>query len=124
MRPPPGGDLAFIAFPGSREMHDALGAGDGRLNSLTCDQVTTCILDALGGHVALPAEHSHAMPGVAQPRNDEPPEGTGAAGNQKSSQRFSFAILGFTVTNGKIIEIGAITDPERVERIAAAVIAP
>jgi hypothetical protein len=32
--------------------------------------------------------------------------------------------LGFTVTNGKIIEIGAITDPERVERIAAAVIAP
>ena len=64
-------------------MHDALGAGDGRLDSLTCDQITTCILDALGGHVALPAEHSHAMPGVAQPRNDEPPEATGAAGNWK-----------------------------------------
>jgi hypothetical protein len=32
--------------------------------------------------------------------------------------------LGFTVTNSKIIEIGAIADPERVERIAAAVIAP
>jgi hypothetical protein len=32
--------------------------------------------------------------------------------------------LGFTVTNGQIIEIGAIADPERVERIAAAVIAP
>ena len=35
-----------------------------------------------------------------------------------------FAILGFTVTNGKIIEIDAIADPERVARIAAAVLAP
>jgi hypothetical protein len=32
--------------------------------------------------------------------------------------------LGFTVTNGKIIEIDAIADPERVARIAAAVLAP
>ena len=35
-----------------------------------------------------------------------------------------FATLGFRVSNGKIIEIDAIADPERVERIAAAVLAP
>jgi RNA polymerase sigma factor (sigma-70 family) len=32
-----------------------------------------------------------------------------------------FAVLGFTVANGKIVEIDAIADPERVRRIAAAV---
>jgi hypothetical protein len=32
--------------------------------------------------------------------------------------------LGFTVTNGKIIEIDAITDPERMERIAVLVLEP
>jgi RNA polymerase sigma factor (sigma-70 family) len=33
-----------------------------------------------------------------------------------------FAVLGFTVADGKIIEIDAIADPERVGRIAAAVL--
>jgi RNA polymerase sigma factor (sigma-70 family) len=33
-----------------------------------------------------------------------------------------FAVMGFTVTEGKIIEIDAIADPERVGRIAAAVL--
>jgi RNA polymerase sigma-70 factor (ECF subfamily) len=33
-----------------------------------------------------------------------------------------FAVMGFTVTDGKIIEIDAIADPERVRRIAEAVL--
>ena len=33
-----------------------------------------------------------------------------------------FAVMGFTVTNRKIVEIDAIADPERVKRIAAAVL--
>jgi hypothetical protein len=31
-------------------------------------------------------------------------------------------VLGFTVTDGKIVEIDAIADPDRVRRIAAAVL--
>ena len=33
-----------------------------------------------------------------------------------------FAVMGFTVAEGKIVEIDAIADPERVRRIAAAVL--
>jgi RNA polymerase sigma factor (sigma-70 family) len=33
-----------------------------------------------------------------------------------------YAVMGFTVADGKIVEIDAIADPERVERIAAAVL--
>jgi RNA polymerase sigma-70 factor (ECF subfamily) len=33
-----------------------------------------------------------------------------------------FAVMGFTVRNGRIVEIDAIQDPERIERIAAAVL--
>jgi hypothetical protein len=33
-----------------------------------------------------------------------------------------FAVLGFTVTNGRIAEIDAIADPDRVGRIAATVL--
>jgi hypothetical protein len=33
------------------------------------------------------------------------------------------AVMGFNVANGKIVEIDAIADPERVRRIAAAVVA-
>lgn len=34
-----------------------------------------------------------------------------------------FAVMGFTVAKGKIVEIDTIADPERVRRIAAAVLA-
>jgi RNA polymerase sigma-70 factor (ECF subfamily) len=34
-----------------------------------------------------------------------------------------FAVMGFTVVDGKIVEIDAIADPERVHRIAAAILA-
>jgi RNA polymerase sigma-70 factor, ECF subfamily len=33
-----------------------------------------------------------------------------------------YAVLGFTVAEGKILEIDAIADPERVQRIATAVL--
>jgi hypothetical protein len=33
------------------------------------------------------------------------------------------AVMGFTITEGKILEIDAIADPARVRRIAAAVLA-
>ena len=34
----------------------------------------------------------------------------------------AYAVLGFTVAEVKILEIDAIADPERVQRIAAAVL--
>jgi RNA polymerase sigma factor (sigma-70 family) len=46
----------------------------------------------------------------------------GAAGAVITVRGRAFAVMGFIVTNGKIIEITAIADPERVERIAAAVL--
>jgi hypothetical protein len=45
----------------------------------------------------------------------------GAAGVVISMRGRSVAVVGFTVAAGKIVEIDAITDPERVRRIAAAV---
>jgi RNA polymerase sigma-70 factor (ECF subfamily) len=46
----------------------------------------------------------------------------GTAGVVVTVGERAFAVLGFTVTDGKIIEIDAIADPERVQRIAAAVL--
>jgi RNA polymerase sigma factor (sigma-70 family) len=46
----------------------------------------------------------------------------GAAGVVVTVDGRPFAVLGFTVTDGKIVEIDAIADPERVQRIAAAVV--
>ena len=46
----------------------------------------------------------------------------GAAGVVITVRGRPFAVLGFTVADGKIIEIDAIADPERVQRIAAAVL--
>jgi RNA polymerase sigma-70 factor (ECF subfamily) len=46
----------------------------------------------------------------------------GAAGVVITVNGRPYAVMGFTVTNGKIIEIDAIADPERVQRIAAAVL--
>jgi RNA polymerase sigma factor (sigma-70 family) len=47
----------------------------------------------------------------------------GAAGGVILVRGRPFAVMGFTVRNGKIVEIDAIQDPERVGRIAAAVLA-
>ena len=46
----------------------------------------------------------------------------GAAGVVITARGRPFAVMGFTVAQGKIVEIDAIADPERVERIAAAVL--
>jgi RNA polymerase sigma-70 factor (ECF subfamily) len=46
----------------------------------------------------------------------------GAAGVVITLRGRPFAVMGFTVTEGKIVEIDAIADPERVRRIAAAVL--
>jgi RNA polymerase sigma-70 factor (ECF subfamily) len=45
----------------------------------------------------------------------------GAAGVVVTVAGRPFAVMGFTVTEGRIVEINAIADPERVQRIAAAV---
>ncbi len=47
----------------------------------------------------------------------------GAAGVVVTVGGRPFSVMGFTVANGKIVEIDAIADPERVRRIAAAVLA-
>ena len=46
----------------------------------------------------------------------------GAAGVVITVRGRPFAIMGFTVTSGKIIEIDAIVDPARVQRIAASIL--
>ncbi len=45
----------------------------------------------------------------------------GAAGVVVTVDGRPFAVMGFTVTDGKIVEIDAIGDPKRVQRIAAAI---
>jgi RNA polymerase sigma-70 factor (ECF subfamily) len=46
----------------------------------------------------------------------------GAAGVVVTIYGRPFAVLGFTIAEGKIVEVDAIADPERVRRIAAAVL--
>jgi RNA polymerase sigma-70 factor (ECF subfamily) len=46
----------------------------------------------------------------------------GAAGMVVTVRGRPFAVMGFTVSNSKIVAIDAIADPERVRRIAAAVL--
>jgi RNA polymerase sigma-70 factor, ECF subfamily len=59
---------------------------------------------------ALPAAHLH------------PALVNGAAGVVITVAGRPYAVMGFTVTDGKIVEIDAIADPDRVQRIAAAVL--
>ena len=59
---------------------------------------------------ALPTAHLH------------PALVNGAAGVVVTVNGRPFAVLGFTVTEGRIVEIDAIADPGRVRRIAAAVL--
>jgi RNA polymerase sigma factor (sigma-70 family) len=59
---------------------------------------------------ALPTAHLH------------PALVNGAAGVVITAHGRPFAVLGFTVTDGRIVEIDAIADPDRVRRIAAAVL--
>src|SRR6266516_3109000 len=64
-----------------------------------------------------------ALLGAAQPTAHlRPALVNGAAGVVVTVRGRPFAVMGFTVAEGKIVEIDAIADPERVRRIAAAVL--
>jgi RNA polymerase sigma factor (sigma-70 family) len=62
---------------------------------------------------------SLARPGVQL----HPAMVNGAAGVVVTVRGQPFVVMGFTIAQGKIVEIDAIADPERVRRIAAAVVA-
>ena len=47
----------------------------------------------------------------------------GAAGVVVTVNGRPFAVMGFTVAGGRIVEIDTIADPERVRRVAASVLA-
>jgi hypothetical protein len=49
---------------------------------LALDQVTGHVFDAVGGLVAVPAEHPQLVAGLAQERGGEATERAGAAGEQ------------------------------------------
>jgi RNA polymerase sigma factor (sigma-70 family) len=69
-----------------------------------------------------PAVAQQALIGALPGAELHPALVNGAAGVVVTVRGRHFAIMGFTVTNGKIIKIDAIADPERVQRIAAAVL--
>jgi len=64
------------------------------------------------------ARQARAVPGALV----RPALVNGAAGVVITVGGRPFAVMGFTVSDGKIVEIDAIADPERVRRIAAAVL--
>jgi ketosteroid isomerase-like protein len=68
--------------------------------------------------VAAVAENARPVPGSQL----HPVMVNGAPGVVVTVGGRPFAILGFTVTRGRIVEINAIGDPERVRRIAGAVL--
>ena len=65
---------------------------------------------------------NRAMGGARLGRELRPALVNGVAGGVILVRGRPFAVMGFTVRNGKIVEIDAIQDPERVERLAAAVL--
>jgi RNA polymerase sigma factor (sigma-70 family) len=68
--------------------------------------------------VAAVAEHARPLPGSRL----HPVLVNGAPGVVVTVRGRPFAIMGFTVAAGRIVEIDAIADPKRVRRIAAAVL--
>jgi RNA polymerase sigma factor (sigma-70 family) len=63
-----------------------------------------------------------AVMGALPAANLHPALVNGAAGMVVTVRGRPFAVLGFTVAEGKIVEVDAIADPERIRRIAAAVL--
>jgi RNA polymerase sigma-70 factor (ECF subfamily) len=63
-----------------------------------------------------------AVLGAAPAARLHPARVNGAAGAVVTVAGRPFAVLGFTVAGGRIVEIDAIADPDRVRRIAAAVL--
>ena len=63
-----------------------------------------------------------ALMGALPAARLHPAQVNGAAGVVVTLRGRPFAVMGFIVAEGKIVEIDAIADPERVRRIAAAVL--
>ena len=63
-----------------------------------------------------------ALKGALPAAHQRPALVNGAAGVVVTVRGRPFAVMGFTVAEGKIVAIDAIADPERVRRIAAAVL--
>jgi ketosteroid isomerase-like protein len=69
-----------------------------------------------------PAVARQALLGALPGAHLHPALVNGAAGVVITVKGRPFAVLGFTVTDGRIAEIDAIADPDRVRRIATAVL--
>src|SRR6266498_3534844 len=81
--------LVLVALAAARAMHDDLGALHRLFDPPARGQVTPheldtlpALLDTLSAFAAASAEHSDDATGVEQPRDDEPPQGARAAGDQ------------------------------------------
>jgi hypothetical protein len=64
------------------------------------------------------ASQARAIPGALA----RPALVNGAAGVVITLRGRPYAVMGFTVSDGKIVAIDAIADPDRVRRLAAAVL--
>lgn len=74
------------------------------------------------GYPRAAAVAGQALKGALPAARIHPVLVNGAAGAVITVDGSPFAVMGFTVSNGKIVEIEAIADPERVARISAAVL--
>ena len=63
-----------------------------------------------------------ALKGACAERNVHPALVNGAAGAVVTVGGSPFAVMGFTVSEEKVVEIDVLADPERVERVASAVL--
>jgi RNA polymerase sigma-70 factor (ECF subfamily) len=78
---------------------------------------------AINGAAAVAGQALTGLASALQAARLRPALVNGAAGVVVIRRGQPLAVMGFTVANGKIVEIDAIADPERVRRIAAAVVA-
>jgi hypothetical protein len=76
----PGLDL--VALAGAGAVDDDPGAGHGGVDPLAGGQVAGDHLDALAELTPSAAEHADLAAGRPQSRDDQPPQGAGAAGDQ------------------------------------------
>ena len=84
------------------------------------DDVVVLVLSP--GNVAKLRVAGQALLGALPAAELHPALVNGAAGVVITVRGRPYAVMGFTVADGKIIEIDAIADPDRVSRIATAVL--
>jgi RNA polymerase sigma factor (sigma-70 family) len=78
---------------------------------------------AINGAAAVAGQALTGLASALRAAHLRPALVNGAAGVVVTRRGQPLAVMGFTVADGKIVEINAIADPERVRRIAAAVVA-